>query len=321
MVGCWSFGGDKNSYWGVQDQKEVDYIVSKALDMGVNFFDTAFMYNDGDSERSLGTALKGKRDQAVICNKILITEDTEPNSYEDKIFKSLKRLGTDYIDLMMIHWPTYNAGLLQENLLLLDKMKKKGYIRQIGVSNFGKGALSASFEVGIEPVANEFAYNLISRGIEREILPFCVSHDIGILAYMPLMQGILTGKYKSIDDMPDIRKRTYHFDSSRQKDAVHTGKGLEDDLEEFLNKLIILSENAGLTPAQAALGWLCANEGVLSVLAGIRNSAQLDENVKAMKNKMPLELLEALDDASAKIYAETGSRTDLWRDENDSRIW
>lgn len=320
-VGCWSFGGGSGSYWGPQDQNDVNDLVARALDKGVNFFDTAFGYNEGRSEESLGLALKGKRDQAVICNKIPIQTAAQLTHYEQTIKDSLKRLQTDMIDVMMIHWPTRDEGLLRANLEALQSVQKKGYIREIGVSNFGVRTLEIAKEMEIPVVLNEFAYNLMTRGIEDEILPYCRDRNIGIAAYMPLMQGILTGKFKTLDDIPAVRKRSIQFSSKRNPEARHGGPGAESSVIFLLNQLKHLSKKTGIPENHLAIGWLIAKDSVSTVIAGCRNVDQLQDNIKAVETQLDPDFITALDQASESLKNDLKGELDLWQMGSSSRIW
>lgn len=320
-VGCWSFGGDKESYWGQQDQETVNRLVDRALREGVNFFDTAFGYNDGRSEKSLGQALKGKRNQAIICNKIPIqTEEALPH-YARTIEGSLERLQTDFIDVMMIHWPTKDEKLLKANLRALQAEKTRGTIRHIGVSNFGVQTLKIAADLGIKVVANEFAYNLITRGMEKEILPYCRQHSIGVAAYMPLMQGILAGKFASIADIPGVRRRTVHFSSQSNPLARHGGPGVENELAQFLQKLQQISRETGYHQAHLAIAWLMAREGVTTVIAGCRDEGQLQTNAAAVEAKLSPDILEALTEASRPLFEKLPHQVDLWQLGDNVRIY
>ena len=320
-IGCWSFGGDQDSYWGKQDQDDVNQLVQTALDQGINFFDTAFGYNDGRSEESLGQALAGRRHEAVICNKIPIQSQDELRQYDQTISASLGRLQTDYVDLMMIHWPTKDKALLQANLEAMQKQKEKGTIRHIGVSNFARQTLNIAHDMGIEIIADEFAYNLMSRGIEQDVLPYCRDQKIGVLAYMPLMQGILAGKYKQIDDIPPVRRRTIHFDQSHNPLVRHGGSGFEAQLVPMLEQLHGLAAESGYSEACLAIAWLISKAGVRSVIAGCRDVRQLQDNAVSVETKLSPELTARLDEISEPLRQEMGGNLDIWQLGDNSRIW
>jgi aryl-alcohol dehydrogenase-like predicted oxidoreductase len=320
-VGCWSFGGDSSSYWGKQDQADVDALVGKALDRGINFFDTAFGYNAGESEKSLGKALKKRRKEAVICNKMPIQEGDNLKNFEAVLNDSLKRLDTDYMDLLLIHWPVKDERLVRANLEALLKARQKGIIRGIGVSNFSLATLKIAKETGVDIAANEFAYNLMSRAPEKEVLPYCVEHNIGILAYMPLMQGILTGKYDSLAEIPPMRRRTIHFSKMDNPDSSHGGPGADAEVEGFLKALKELSKETGVSCSALSLGWLCAKKGVASVIVGCRTADQLLENEKSIDTTIPEDIVKALDNISKPLSDKLTGYLDLWKIPAESRIW
>jgi aryl-alcohol dehydrogenase-like predicted oxidoreductase len=320
-VGTWSFGGEAGSYWGEQDQGQVDALVAEALDRGVNFFDTAFGYNNGNSEISLGKALKGRREKAVICNKIPIQDMEGLKNYEAILQDSLKRLDTSYIDLMMIHWPVKDEALLRANLEALLDARRKGIIREIGVSNFGLGTLAIAGETGVNVAADEFAYNLLTRGIEKEVLPYCRRNHIGVLAYMPLMQGVLSGKYGSVAEIPLMRRRTIHYSKSGNPNSNHGTAGADAEVETFLAGLRNLSEKTGLSCGRLSIAWLCDREGVASVIAGCRSPEQLRENGEAVETMLSAETARALDDLSAPLLDKLGNFLDMWNAPENSRIW
>jgi len=321
MVGCWSFGGEEGSYWGEQKQTDVNELVAQALDREINFFDTAAAYNTGKSEVSLGKALKGRRKEAVVCDKIIYREKDPLKSYEDYLAESLDRLDTDYIDLMMLHWPPNSEELLRESLAALLKARQQGIIREIGVSNFGTRTLEIARESGVNVVANEFGYNLISRGMEKEILPYCRRQNIGVFAYSPLMQGVLTGKYRTISDIPPSRRRTVHFSKMGNPEHNHGGPGADAEVEALLTGLKSLSEKTGISCGTLAIAWLIQQEGVSSVIVGCRSVEQLQENMASVETKLSAEILKDLTDLSQPIFEKTGQYLDLYRGAVNPRIW
>ena len=321
MVGCWSFGGEEGSYWGEQKQTDVNELTAEALDRGVNFFDTAAAYNDGKSELSLGRALKGRRKDAVVCDKILIKEKEQLKNFENILRECLSRLDSDYIDLMMIHWPPDDKELLREGLAALLKAQQQGIIREIGVSNFGIGTLEIARECGVNIVANEFGYNLISRGMEKEILPYCRERSIGVFAYSPLMQGVLTGKYRTITDIPPSRRRTVHYSKMGNPDSNHGGEGADAEIETLLAGMKSLSEKTGISCGTLAISWLCYQEGVSCVIAGCRSVQQLLENMASIETELPAETVNELTSLSQPVFDKIGHYLDLYRGSINSRIW
>ena len=321
VVGCWSFGGEEGSYWGEQKQSDVNALVAEALDRGVNFFDTAIGYNNGKSETSLGKALKGRRKDAIVCDKIFIKDGDELKNYENLIRDSLSRLDTDYIDIMMIHWPAAGEELLKANIEALLRAQQKGMIRKIAVSNFGLGAIRVARECGVNVIANEFGYNLMTRGMEREILPFCREQNISVLAWSPLMQGVLTGKYQKISDIPFSRRRTVQFSKMGNPDSTHGEPGADAEVEALLVGLKSLSERTGIPCGTLAIAWLCNQPGVSCAIVGCRSVEQLHENMASIETKLSADVLKELTDLSQPIYEKVGHHLDIYRGSVNPRVW
>jgi aryl-alcohol dehydrogenase-like predicted oxidoreductase len=317
-IGCWSFGGYEDDYWGAQDQRAVERLVDAAVDCGANFFDTAYMYNEGRSESSLGAALKGKRGQALICTKTPVFNTWE--EFEGGLAKSLKRLGVDEVDVLMIHWPTRDEKLMEDNLRFLKKVCDKGYTHYAGVSNFGVRTMEMAAGLGLDIIANEFTYSLICRAAEYEVAPYCAGHDIGITSYMSLMQGILTGKYKDIGDIPPRRRRTIHFDGAKNPlvNKAHAAPPAEAEVLAAIDKLRELSDQTGLTPGQLAIAWSIAKPAITTAIVGCRDEGQLYDNIKAGEAKPDAGIVAALDEASRPILDKMGDIVDIF---GNDRIW
>ena len=317
-VGCWSFGGEEGDYWGAQDQRAVERLVHAAIDRGVNFFDTAYGYNEGRSEASLGAAIKGKRSQAVVCTKTPVKENWE--TFETELSKSLKRLGVNEVDILMIHWPTRDEKLMADNLSFLKKVCDKGYARYAGVSNFGVRTMEMAAEQGLDVVANEFAYSLMCRATEIEVAPYCIEHNIGITSYMSLMQGILTGKYARVEDIPPHRRRTIHFDCTKNPlvNKAHAVPDSEAEVFALIDKLRLLADETSLTPGQLALAWCVAKPGITTAITGCRNEAQLIDNVKAGEAALGADIVKLLDEASQPVLDKIGNIVDIF---GGDRIW
>jgi aryl-alcohol dehydrogenase-like predicted oxidoreductase len=329
-IGCWSFGG--GDYWGDQNQKDVDSIVAAALDWGCDYFDTAEVYNDGRSESSLGQALKGRRAEAIIGTKVS-PNNTDPETLRAHCEASLKRLCTDHIDLYMVHWPInpvalqhYTGQEAAESALpdtdaafgTLVELKREGKIRHVGISNFGVRQLAEieSYQIA----ANQLCYNLLCRAIEFEILPLCVRTGIGVIGYMPLLQGILTGKYTSLEEIPWQRTRTRHF-NGRRKGSRHGEEGFEAILDATLQELRRISGDAGIPLMRLALSWSIAEAGVACTINGVRNVTQLQENIAAASTTLDKELSARLDAATRELKEALGPFADVFESRERSRIF
>ncbi len=311
------FGGSEGDYWGSHDDKLAADLVSASLEMGLNYFDVAEAYNEGRSEETLGRVLKGRRDEAVIGTKI------SPRHCSAELVRkhceaSLQRLNTDYIDLYMVHWPIRDLPVdvaFEE----LGKLRDEGKIKVLGVSNFGPQDLSAACQLVDKIGINQLHYNLFSRAIEKEIIPLCQQHHVGVMCYMALLQGLLTGKYNSLDEVPPNRLRTRHFRGDRPG-ANHGGPGAEDLVNKALAELNALAKEIGHDLGQVALAWLAHKPGVTCVLAGARDVDQLKHNIEGVSLQLPEEIIQRLDAITDPINETLGPNADYWLSGNESRI-
>lgn len=313
-MGCWALAGDFN--WGPQEDAESIATVHAALDAGINFFDTAEAYGAGRSEEVLGRALEGHRSDVVIATKA----DDAHLSREELIRaceNSLQRLQTDYIDLYQIHWPSRTVPL-PETLETLDHLRGEGKIRTFGVCNFGVSDLEDLLEVG-QCETDQLPYSLLARAIEYEIQPKCLNEGVGILAYSPLMQGLLTGKFSSPEEVPEGRARTRHF--SRERPGTRHGEpGCEDATFAAIEEIRRLCAELGLPMARVALAWVLAQPGVTSVLAGARHPEQIVETAQAAELKLAPEVLERLTRITEEVKRALGPHPDPWEAPADSRF-
>ncbi len=314
-IGCWSFGGGE--YWGVQEESDVRAVVHAALDYGINYFDTAEGYNEGRSEASLGKALKGRRHEAIIGTKIS-PSNTEPSVLRAHCEDSLRRLQTDYIDLYMVHWPITEYSV-EEAFATLMALQSEGKIRSIGVSNFGVRQLSEALATGVEIDVDQLCYNLLSRAIEVEVLPLCRRQQIGVLGYMPLLQGTLTGKYRTADGVPAARARTRHFRGDRPG-ARHGEAGAEEETFQAVDGIRAIALQEGVPMGQLALAWAMAKPGIACMLAGTRNSSQLRENIQACSFSLSPEVVAQLDALTEPLLRKLGSNPDYYQGGENSRM-
>lgn len=333
-MGCWSFGG--GSYWGPTDQKVADTVVSRAVEAGVNYFDTAEAYNDGQSELSLGKAIKNvSRDKVIIGSKISPT-----NAYPDKILAhceaSLRRLDTDYIDVYMLHWPPNplslrnftdderlitSPPLLEDIVAGMQKLRDQGKIRYPSVSNFGVPWMDRMSALGEKPVVNQLPYNLLSRAIEYEVVPYCREHGIGIIGYSVLLQGILAGLYEAIEDIPDLQRRTRHFNSTRTPLSRHGEEGAEVETQRALDGIRAIARETGKSMAALAVSWAIRDPAITCVIAGMRTVEKVDENVQAALQPLPEEVVQQLDVVTRPLMEKLGNHVDMWESaENDRTV-
>jgi aryl-alcohol dehydrogenase-like predicted oxidoreductase len=314
----------------------VEAVVHRAIEMGVNVFDTARMYNDGASEVSLGHALKGSRHKAFVISKVSPAK-AYSKTLREECETSLKSLGMDYLDMYMLHWPINPLGVkhftgdpavlanpptAEEAFETLSAVTKEGKIRYIGISNFGITQMQEALRLCPDIAANEMPYNIVSRAIEAEIIPFCVKNSITIVSSMTLQQGILAGKYTNAADVPAHQAHSRHFSMETGKGTSRHGEeGAEAEVFKTVAMLRFIAEDLHLSMTQLAVAWALANPGIGCALIGSRNTAQLEENVKALSIKLPPEVKEQIDRVSQAALDKLGSNPDYYENSKNSRIY
>jgi aryl-alcohol dehydrogenase-like predicted oxidoreductase len=274
-IGCNNFG------WRT-DTAGTAAVVDAALDAGINFFDTADVYGNGQSEEFLGKALHGRRDKAVIATKFGIKmgegqEGARPEYVHQALDASLRRLGVDTIDLYQIHRPDPNTPIA-DTLHALNDAVKAGKVREIGCSNFSADQMRAARAT---PGPRFFAsvqndYSLMKRDPENEVLPECARTGIAFLPYFPLANGLLTGKYRKGKSFPE---------SSRGKDAFGPKIFTPENLER-VEALIAFAESRNHSLLELAFSWLAAKPQVSSVIAGAKTAEQVRANSTAASWKL-----------------------------------
>jgi len=308
-LGCWSFAG--GTYWGEQDDGESQKTIDAAIDLGINFLDTAEGYESGYSERVVGKALKGKRNNVVLATKI----GRGDLFYADKMIQaceeSMKNLQTDYIDLYYLHWPNMRVPF-EEPMEGLYRLKKQGKIRAGGISNFGLKQLSMLEDTGMMDLleVHQLPYNLFWRSIEYGIQQRSIELGMGIVCYSTLAQGLLAGRYESIADVPDNLKVVRFYGDP--EGVRHGGKGCEEEVFSAVRELKVLCAEAGLTLPQACLAWLYRRNGVTSLLTGPRNVAELKQNVECVGISISDEMADKMTALSEKVKLKIGGNTDMW---------
>jgi aryl-alcohol dehydrogenase-like predicted oxidoreductase len=331
-VGCWPFGG--GDYWGEQSQVDVENVVCMALDRGVNTFDTAEMYNDGESERSLGKALGSRRKEAVIISKISPSGCHQVRKHCEE---SLKRLGTDYIDVYMLHWPINKLALehftsdhaiiqapptVEEAYRQLDDLKKEGLIRSVGMSNFGRTQMEEVIHTGVSIDVNEMPYNIVSRAIEAEIVPYCVENTISLIGSMGLQQGLLAGIYKIPDEVPCHQAHSRHYPDYRGGSASRHGEeGAEKELFDVVDRLRAISSDLHIHIAQLSIAWILKKPFITSTLVGSRNFRELEMNIEACSLEISDETEALIDKISWPVLRILGNNPDYYEHSSKSRIY
>ena len=317
-MGCWAIIGD--STWGEQDESEALAAMQTALDEGINFFDTAEGYGDGASEKLLAKGLGSRRDEAVIASKVNAGH-LKPDDLIAACEASLKALDTDRIELYQIHWPNHEVPL-SDSIGALQTLQTQGKIRQWGVSNFGTQdtmeLLAELDKAGAVCASNQLIYSMLSRAIEFEVLPLCDQNDIGVLAYSPLAQGMLTGKFASPDDLDAGRARTRHF-SGERKGTSHGQPGCESETFAAIDAVRQIAAREHIAMNELALAWCLHQPGLTCVLAGARNPKQARENAAAGRLQLAPEVVQELNTATQTVKEKLGPSLDLWRAPDNAR--
>jgi len=311
--GCWGIITD--FHWGERHASDSVAAMNAAFDAGVNFFDTAEVYADGASETLVGETFAGRREQVVIASKVHPNSMT-PEGGAKACERSLSRLKTDYIDLYQTHWTDPQTPPADTWGAML-KLKEQGKVRHIGVCNMGPGDMNAIAPQG-RPVTNQLPYNLLWRAIEAEILPQCKSNDIGVLAYSPLMHGMLADKFQTAASVPDGRARSRHFSSGREN-VRHGEAGCEEETFAAIDAIRNICDGLGRTMADVALAWVVAQAGVTAVIAGVRNEKQLLANLQTFDKPLPPAAIQQLTDATAGLMKALGPNPDMWQGSGSSR--
>ena len=314
-LGCWPLGGGAG--WGDENERESIATVHAALDHGIDFLDTAELYNDGRSEEIVGKALRDRRDRALLGVKVP-PQYTEPGALRQRLEASLKRLQTDYVDLYQVHWPIEQHSIEDAFATLVD-LKAEGKIRAIGISNHGTQQMGLALATGAPIVSNQLGYNLLTRAIETGIMPLCVEKGVSIIAYMVLLQGLLADLHRTPEDVPDFRARTRHF-SSRRPGSRHGEEGAEAEVFAALAGIRRVCEELGQPMARVALAWAASRPGVSCVLVGSRKPDQLLRNIEAASLKLSPDVIAQLDAVTEALRVKMGPNADMWDSGANSRI-
>ena len=306
--GTMTFGGRSFfKYVGQLGQKEANTLVDMSLEAGINFFDTADVYSEGLSEELLGKALGKRRQSIILATKVRGKMGPGPNDIglsrhhiTEACNASLKRLGTDYIDLYQVH--NFDPDTPQEETMrALDDLVRQGKVRYIGCSNYSGWQLMKALAIADKRGWERFVtlqslYSLLARELENEMVPLCLDQGLGILVWSPLSGGFLSGKYRRGKPQP----KGTRLSAPQPRFIPHDDEKGFDIVEE----LDRIAKAHKATVAQAALNYLLAKEGVSSVIIGARTPEQLTDNLKTTDWEMSAEEVSRLDEMSqpAPLY-------------------
>jgi aryl-alcohol dehydrogenase-like predicted oxidoreductase len=301
-LGTMTFGGQGAfSKVGSTDVAGARRQVDMCLDAGINLFDTANIYSDGESEQILGEAISGRRDDLLLATKVRMPAGDDPNDTGLSRYhiirqceESLRRLRTDYIDLYQVHeWDGLTP--LEETLEALDTLVRSGKVRYVGSSNYSgwqlMKALGISERLGLQRfVSQQIHYTLQAREAEYELVPLAIDQECSILVWSPLAGGLLSGKYRRDQDAAEGR----HVEGWDEPPVYDT-----DKLYDTVEVLVEIADGRGVSAAQVALSWLLGRPGVASVIVGARTDEQLADNLEAAELGLSEEERRRLDEVSA----------------------
>lgn len=274
--GCWAIGGAHWAYgWGAQSDRDAVEAIEKAVELGINWIDTAAVYGLGHAEELVGKALRGLSEKPFVFTKCglvwdenrAISNDLRAESIRRECEASLQRLGTDRIDLYQIHWPNPDAEI-EEGWREMARLQEEGLVRHIGVSNFNVPQMQRA--ATIAPIASlQPPYSMLRRAIETEILPYCEQHQIGVIVYSPMLSGMLTGA------MTRERALSLPADDWRRNNKEFQEPRLSANLE-LVELLRQIGKRSDASPGEIAIAWTLRHPAVTAAIVGGRTAAQVE---------------------------------------------
>lgn len=288
-------------------------IMDYAFDNGINFFDTADLYNVGESERIIGKWLKGKRDKIILTTKVRGPMGDDPNDQGlsrrhilSAVDASLERLGTDYIDFYYMHAPDYQTSL-EESLDTMSTLVRSGKVRYIGISNYPAWRIADILAICdkrgyVPPVVTQNVYNMITRGIETELIPCVNEHNMGMVIYNPIAGGLLTGKHK-----PGKPAENTRFANAK----AYYDRYWSDENFVAVEKLGKIAASHGMSLLELAMKWCDAQKSVVSILTGVSRLEQLEQNIASVEGApLDAEILAECDEVWSTL---AGNRYSYFR--------
>jgi aryl-alcohol dehydrogenase-like predicted oxidoreductase len=284
-LGAWAIGGGKWAFaWGEQDDTQSIATIKRGLSLGINWIDTAALYGLGHSEEIVGKAIKGREKPYIFTKCSLVWDERgdvsnslKADSIQREVEASLKRLGIEEIDLYQIHWPNPDPEI-EEGWSKLAELKKQGKVRHIGVSNFSVEQLQRAEKIA--PVETlQPPYSLVKPAVEKDILPYCQEHTIGVIVYSPMASGLLTGRMTEdrIKKMPD--------DDWRKRSEEFQGERLQRNLK-LAHLLTEIGYPHNVTAGVVAVAWTLHNPAVTAAIVGSRSATQIEELVPAAEFRL-----------------------------------
>jgi aryl-alcohol dehydrogenase-like predicted oxidoreductase len=311
-IGAWAMGGGKWEFgWGPQDDGDSISAIQQAVDLGLNWIDTAAVYGLGRSEEVVGRAIKGLDTPPYVFTKCSlvwdengkISHNLQAASIRREAEASLKRLGVDRIDLYQIHWPAWKGqsesasgnGSIEEAMSALVALQREGKVRRLGVSNFSASQMARAMDVGVITSVQP-PYSLLARQVEASVLPFAVKNHIGVIAYSPMYSGLLSGAMtrERIAALPDDDWR--RSNSNFQEPRLTANLRLVESLRE-------IGDRHNVSPGQVAIAWTLHNPSVTGAIVGMRSAAQAAEIAGRAEFQLSDEEARRIVDCATQIAA------------------
>ena len=301
-LGAWAIGGPWTWGWGEQNDEVSIHTIQRALDLGINWIDTAAVYGLGHGEEVVAEALKGRRTNVFVATKCgmvwddrrRVRNNNRPESIRRECENSLRRLNSDYIDLYQIHWPDKSVPV-EESWGEMTRLKEEGKVLHIGVSNFGVELMEKCQQ--IHPVQSlQPPYSMVHRYVDKEILPWCKEHSVGVVAYSPLQNGLLTGKFSR-----DFIQTLGEDDWRRVQDSRYFSEPLFSKVLDFVDSIRPIAEKYHKTLAQLAIAWVLMHPAVTSAIVGARKVEQAEQNIGGADWQIKREDMEKIEE----IFRET----------------
>lgn len=297
------FGGWQASGWGNSSETEFCQLLDLAIEQGINFIDTAEVYGKGISETLIAKVIKSKKRESLIIASKFWAGNARPEKLRKSLEESLARLGTDYLDIYYYHWPSKNIPLA-ESIAEMQRLKEQGKIRAIGVCNW------------MEPEWQEFkdhhlidilqpCYNLLWRGVEKNVLSICSKNNIAVFAYSPLAQGLLAGRYLLSEEIPEVKS------DPRRVNVLLKPENLTD-VKKIVAGVKKVAQEIDVSPAQVALNWLLLQENISGAIVGITKESQLMENLKSLDFQLSHSQVAELTQLSADFALKNEPYDTLW---------
>ncbi|HYH97146.1 aldo/keto reductase [Hyalangium sp.] len=297
--GAWAIGGGGWAYaWGPQDDQQSIRSIQRALDLGINWIDTAAVYGLGHSEEVVARALEGRSNRPYLFTKCALVWDANGQvrnelgaaSIRRECEESLRRLKVDTLDLYQIHWPLQGDSLegIEEGWTAMAELQRQGKVRWIGVSNFNVKQMELAHRIA--PITSlQPPYSLLHRGIEKEILPFCERQGIGVIGYSPMASGLLTGA------MTRERVAAFPEDDWRRRSTDFQEPNLSRNLA-LVELLRRIGARHGRSPGEVAIAWTLRLSAVTAAIVGARSAEQVDGFIGAMDFRLSLDEVQEIED-------------------------